>query len=852
MRIIIDLQGAQTGSRHRGIGRYTLSLVKAIVRNKGKHEIILVLNGLFPETIETIRAEFEDVLPQRNIRVWNAPGGVAEIDLENTWRRNASELIREAFIESLKPDFIILTTLFEGFGDDFVASIGSFDQNTPVVVILYDLIPLINIETYLADPSTLAWYKNKVEHCKRASLLLSISESSRQESIKYLGTEEEAVINISSAADEIFRPLDFSLLEQNKLNGKFGLKKSYLMYSGATDYRKNHLMLIKAYSKLPLSIRSSHQLVIVGGLPDDHRFNFVEHSKKCGLKNDELIITGRVSDHDMVALYNLCKAFISPSWHEGFGLPALEAMKCGKAVIVSNTSSLPEVVDKLEAQFDPFNEGSITAKIEQVLTNNKFRKELEQYALKRSKLFSWDFTAQHSINALECFHTGYTQAKKSSHSIYKKDTIKASLIENIATLPTPTNPNDIINTAIAISQNHQPYKSSQLFIDISELHQNDAGTGIQRVTRSLLLELLKNPPDGFCVEPVYATDKTDYRYARKFTRSFLGVAKNNDIDDLLEYNVGDIFLGLDLLHPSIASFNENFYQTMRNYGVEVCFVAYDILPVLLPQFANDGVTAGHKEWLQIIGMSDGVICISKTVANEVDAWMKEYGPKKIRRFTVNWFHLGADIESSAPSNGIPENSDLILNKLKNSYSFLMVGTVESRKGYSQTLSSFEILWKQGVDVILVIAGKPGWFVDELINKIRNHTEFGGRLYWPEGISDEYLEKLYSSCHCLIAPSEGEGFGLPLVEAAQHKLPIIARDIPVFNEIAEQHAFYFSGKSSENLASTINEWLELYKSDKHPKSDDMPWLSWKESANQLKKLLRGNSMRYCNRLEGILC
>ena len=187
----------------------------------------------------------------------------------------------------------------------------------------------------------------------------------------------------------------------------------------------------------------------------------------------------------------------------------------------------------------------------EVLTNNKFRKELEQYALKRSKLFSWDFTAQHSINALECFHTGYTQAKKSSHSIYKKDTIKASLIENIATLPTPTNPNDIINTAIAISQNHQPYKSSQLFIDISELHQNDAGTGIQRVTRSLLLELLKNPPDGFCVEPVYATDKTDYRYARKFTRSFLGVAKNNDIDDLLEYNVGDIFLGLDLLHLKI-------------------------------------------------------------------------------------------------------------------------------------------------------------------------------------------------------------------------------------------------------------------------------------------------------------
>ena len=228
MRILIDMQGAQTGSRHRGIGRYTLSLVKAIILNKSKHEIILIVNGLFPETIEGIRATFEDILPQKNIRVWDAPGSVAEINLENTWRRNISECIREAFIKSLNPDIVLLTTLFEGFGDNFVASIETFDKRTPVAVILYDLIPLVNIETYLADPSTLAWYKNKVEHCKRASLLLSISESSRQEAIEYLGTKEEAVVNISSAADEVFRPLEYSLLEQNKLKTSLTLRKIIL------------------------------------------------------------------------------------------------------------------------------------------------------------------------------------------------------------------------------------------------------------------------------------------------------------------------------------------------------------------------------------------------------------------------------------------------------------------------------------------------------------------------------------------------------------------------------------------------------------------------------------------------
>ena len=126
MRILIDMQGTQTGSRHRGIGRYTLSLVRAIILNKSKHEIILIVNGLFPETIEGIRAAFEDILPQKNIRVWDAPGSVAEINLENTWRRNISECIREAFIKSLNPDIVLLTTLFEGFGDNFVASIETF------------------------------------------------------------------------------------------------------------------------------------------------------------------------------------------------------------------------------------------------------------------------------------------------------------------------------------------------------------------------------------------------------------------------------------------------------------------------------------------------------------------------------------------------------------------------------------------------------------------------------------------------------------------------------------------------------------------------------------------------------
>ncbi|MBF0235581.1 MAG: glycosyltransferase, partial [Desulfamplus sp.] len=107
-----------------------------------------------------------------------------------------------------------------------------------------------------------------------------------------------------------------------------------------------------------------------------------------------------------------------------------------------------------------------------------------------------------------------------------------------------------------------------------------------------------------------------------------------------------------------------------------------------------------------------------------------------------------------------------------------------------------------------------------------------RLFWLEGISDEYLKKIYVTSTCLIAASYGEGFGLPLIEAAQHKLPIIARNIPVFREVAGDHAYYFSANSPFELAKAIKDWLLLNTMKKHPVSEDMQYLTWKQSAEKL--------------------
>jgi len=352
MRIVLDMQGAQASNAKRGIGRYTLSLTQAIARNSGEHEVFLVLNGLFPDSIEPIRAAFNGLLPQENIRVWYAPGPVNHLDHhDNDWRRQCAELIRESVLANLGPDIVLVSSLFEGLGDDAVTSVGKSASGIPTAVILYDLIPLIHHRPYLENPVVEGWYRSKLDHLSRADLLLAISESSRQEGIQYLGFDDNTVVNISTAADPHFTPRHVEPGHAAELRKTYGLAHAFVMYTGGIDHRKNIEGLIRAYAILPENLRGEHQLAIVCSIQPCERQRLEDLATECGLKKCELVLTGFVPEEYLVDLYNLCAVFVFPSWHEGFGLPALEAMSCGKAVIGANISSIPEVIGREDALF---------------------------------------------------------------------------------------------------------------------------------------------------------------------------------------------------------------------------------------------------------------------------------------------------------------------------------------------------------------------------------------------------------------------------------------------------------------------------------------------------------------------
>ncbi|MCF6178907.1 MAG: glycosyltransferase family 4 protein, partial [Geopsychrobacter sp.] len=276
---------------------------------------------------------------------------------------------------------------------------------------MYDLIPYIYKKHYLKDQKVARWYFNKLDHLRRADLLLSISESSGREAIEFLGFSNDDVVNISAACDNKFRPLSVNDLDYTYLSQVYGITRPFVMYAGDIDERKNVDGLLRAYARLPSALRETHCIVMVGRELEKQRDRFMRTAQEAGLRKDEVIFTGYVSDDDLVSLYNLCALFVFPSWHEGFGLPVLEAMACGRAVIAANSSSLPEVVGRKDALFTPRDDTALAEKMAEVLSNPQFRQELERHGLEQAKKFSWDATARRAWHALEALHSRH-QARK--------------------------------------------------------------------------------------------------------------------------------------------------------------------------------------------------------------------------------------------------------------------------------------------------------------------------------------------------------------------------------------------------------------------------------------------------------
>jgi glycosyltransferase involved in cell wall biosynthesis len=754
----------------------------------------------------------------------------------NATRCEAAELMREAFLASLYPDVVHISSLFEGYVDDAVTSIGKLDWMTPVSVSFYDLIPLLNPENYLTpNPRYSRYYLGKIEHLKRASVCLAISEFSRQEGATHMPSAQPRFINVSTAIDPFFQPVRIDEGAATRLYRKYGISSPFILYTGGADERKNLPRLIQAFAALPQTDQGRYQLVLAGRIVPEEMHGLQQQIKLSRLKRGKVCFTGYVPEEDLAQLYNLCALFVFPSWHEGFGLPALEAMACGAPVIGANTSSLPEVIGLEEVLFDPLDVNAIADKMHEALKNEPLRMRMREHGIRQAKLFSWDETARRAIAAWEAL-----PIKAVLGGYLERSTLDTRLEERLADALRNSDDEAVRAVASCLAMNRQAGIERQLLVDVSACAAHEGKFGAQGSLLELLKELLTFPPAGFRVEPVFASYEDGYRYARGLTQRLLGLADNGVGDTQMNWQRGDVLFVLAAQRP-LQLVYAPFFRQLGKEGVIVRFFVSDILPVELAEWVqNPFATTLHAEWLSMIAGSDGVVCASNAVAVAIDQWLTTNALDRNPNFQLSWAPITfsqTDLATCVP--GLEQEASKVLNAMGTRPSFLCVDPLEPWCGHDQILDAFHLVW-EGEDVNLVLVGQPSWKTLALPEKICLHAEFGKRLFWLHSVDEESLHRLHTASTCLIAGSLGDSDGHILWAAGQYRLPILARDIPLYRELAGNHAFYFTGSCPKALASALKSWLELYRLGRHTRSDQIVRPSLEETCSRLKQVLVQNN------------
>ncbi|TKJ30261.1 MAG: glycosyl transferase family 1 [Chloroflexi bacterium B3_Chlor] len=275
-----------------------------------------------------------------------------------------------------------------------------------IVVTIHDLIPLI-LPAYRGSIPVRLYARLVAAGAKRATAIVTDSVSSKQDILDLLNVSPARVHVVHLAVSEMFKPVrDAQRLRM--IRQKYHLSGEYALYLGGVDQRKNLETLLLAFATLAKHSSTEAQLVIAGRLPVQDSAFFPDPRpvvERLGLR-DKVIFVGWVPEEDKPALYSDAALFVFPSLYEGFGLPPLEAMSCGTPLVVSNCSSLPEIVGEAAVLVDAHDADGLAGAMAELLEDENRRRELAAKGLKRAQLFSWQKTAKQTMEVYELVAAG--------------------------------------------------------------------------------------------------------------------------------------------------------------------------------------------------------------------------------------------------------------------------------------------------------------------------------------------------------------------------------------------------------------------------------------------------------------
>ncbi len=383
MKIGVD---ASCWANKRGYGRYTRELLRALMALDKDSDYRLFLDSATDQQSDDLPEGVQRVVVETSLAAAQAASASGHRSLRDLW----------AMAQAVRRQGRDLDIFY------FPSVYTFFPVMTPakVVVTVHDT----TAERYpkLIFPnrrSRLLW-KLKVRWAvHRADLITTVSETSKQEIIREFKLKEGAVRVVPDAVSPAFRPVNDptqtrQVLAKYNLNGD----QRYILYVGGISPHKNLATLVDAYAAATRETGFQDvNLVLVGGFQED-----VFYSSYPGLRekieslgmSDKVIFTGFVSDQELVHFYNGAQVLAIPSYDEGFGLPAAEAMACGTPVVASRAGALPEVVGQAGLLFDPHAPEELKECLQRLIADEGLRKELGRIGLCRAREFSWESSAR--------------------------------------------------------------------------------------------------------------------------------------------------------------------------------------------------------------------------------------------------------------------------------------------------------------------------------------------------------------------------------------------------------------------------------------------------------------------------
>ncbi len=267
-----------------------------------------------------------------------------------------------------------------------------FRRNCRSVITIHDLNFLLY--PHFLTPESARYYGQIDQAVLKCDHIIAVSESTKRDIIRLTGAPEHKITVVYEAAHPMYRPLDDAQVRQS-VKAKFGLDNDFILFVSTIEPRKNVPTLLTAYKQLVDNYRAPVSLALGGekGWLSDEVFALVD---KLGLQ-ERVRFLGHVSPEDLLGLYNAAQVLVHPAFYEGFGLTPLEAMACGTPVIVSNTSSLPEVVGDAALLVEPTDVDGLAVAIWRVLSETGLRQQMIQKGLQRARSFSWQKTAQETL-----------------------------------------------------------------------------------------------------------------------------------------------------------------------------------------------------------------------------------------------------------------------------------------------------------------------------------------------------------------------------------------------------------------------------------------------------------------------